>query len=130
VDLSEMPVSLDAGECLEIQATLSAKTAGAVGLRVSGKTEIRYDAKGGVLIAGTARKVIGTMQPLRLRVFLDRRVMEVYANDGQAAIFTTVDGSAGDRRVEAFAHGGAGRLEDCRVWPMKAARMSLDRFKV
>jgi beta-fructofuranosidase len=130
VELSEKPVAVDAGECLEVQATLSAKTASAVGLRVGGKTEILYDARGGVLVAGGAKKVIGTMQPLRLRVFLDRRVMEVYANDGQAAIFTTVDGAGGDRKIEAFARGGAGRLEECRVWPMKAALMTLDRFKV
>ncbi len=82
-----------------------------------------------MLIAGRARKRIGAAQPLRLRVFLDRRVIEVFANDGQAAIFTTSEAAGTrDRRIEAFARGGVAHLEDCRVWPMKPAQMSMDRF--
>jgi hypothetical protein len=54
--------------------------------------------------------------------------LEVYANDGAAAIFTTVD--AGDPKVEAFARGGGARLESCRVWPLRPARLSLEHFKV
>ena len=133
VELGGNPVSVGAGDCMEIQATFSAKSARVMGLRIGGKTEIVYDAQGGTLTAGKATKVIGKGMPVRLRVFLDRRVMEVYANDGQAAIFNTVDtagDTAGDGKVEAFARGGTGRMEECRVWPMKPAIMSLERFKV
>ena len=127
VDLGENPVSVGAGDCMEIQATLTAESASSVGLRVGGKTQIVFHAQSGELAIGTVRKVIGAGLPVRLRVFLDRRVMEIYANDGQAAIFATLD-SGGDGTVEAFARGGTGRMEECRCWPMKAARMSLDRF--
>jgi beta-fructofuranosidase len=129
-DLSENPLSLGEGDCAEIQLSLTTKSANAVGLRIGGKTEILFDAKDGVLTAGRARKRIGAAQPLHLRVFLDRRVIEVFANDGQAAIFTTSESAGtGDRRIEAFARGGAAHIEDCRVWPMNPARMSLDTFK-
>ncbi|MCU1237334.1 MAG: hypothetical protein JWP63_5301 [Candidatus Solibacter sp.] len=128
VALSDSPVSIGDGDCAEIEATLSVGAANAVGLRIGGKTEILFDAKDGVITAGRARKRIGVMLPLRLRVFIDRRVIEVFTGDGRAAIFTTSDGA--DRRIEAFARGGTARIEECRVWPMKAARMSLDRFTV
>jgi beta-fructofuranosidase len=130
LELAENPVAIGEGDCAEIQASLRAQSANAVGLRIGGKTEIFFDAKDGVLVAGRVRKRIGSDQPVRLRVFLDRRVIEVFTNDGQAAIFTTSDSAgSGDRRIEAFARGGAARIEDCRVWPMKPARLSLDGFK-
>ena len=62
--------------------------------------------------------------------FLDKRVMEVFANDGEAAIFTTVDAGANDLAIEAFATGGGARLEGARVWPMRPARLTLDRYRV
>ena len=126
VALNGEPVPLGQGDCAEIEAVFRAGGAGAVGLRVRGKTEIVWDPKGGVLQAGSVKKMLGIAQPLRLRVFLDKRVLEVYANDGEAAIFTTVDPDA-DMAIQAFARGGAARLESARVWPLRAARMTLDR---
>jgi len=80
--------------------------------------------------AGKVKKLLGTGQPVRLRVFLDKRVMEIYANDGEAAIFTTVDAAPSDVGVEAFARGGAGRMESLKAWPLKPAQFTLERFHV
>jgi sucrose-6-phosphate hydrolase SacC (GH32 family) len=62
-------------------------------------------------------------------VFLDKRVVEVYANDGEAAIFTTVDAGLNDLGIEVFANGGAAKLESLTAWPLRPARFSLERFK-
>ena len=138
-ELAEKPVALGSGisgDCLEIEAQLSASAAASVSLRVrcaadgAGGTEISFNSKDGVLTAGKVKKLLGTGQPVRLRIFLDKRVMEIYANDGDAAIFTTVDAAVNDTTIVAFARGGAGRLESLKAWPLKPARFSLDRFTI
>jgi len=126
-DLGEKTAVIARGDTMEIEAVLRSQSATALGLRVR-NLEIAWNPRDGVLSAGKAQKLVGREQPLRLRVFLDRRVLEIYANDGAAAIFTTVD--AGDPKVETLARGGGARLESCRVWPLRPARLSLERFKV
>jgi len=126
-DLREKPMTLADGDTMEIEAILRPSGEAQVGLQVRG-TEIAWNPGEGTFSVGKARKLLGRQQSLRLRVFLDRRVMEVYANEGVAAVFTTVD--AGSRRVEAFARSGTARLESCKVWPLRPARFSLESFNV
>jgi beta-fructofuranosidase len=128
--LGEKPIVLGKGDCLEMQLELSAKTAAAVGLRVRGKTEISFNPKDGMLTVGKVKKMLGTGQPVTLRVFLDRSVVEVYANGGEVAIFTAIDAPPSELGIEAFARGGAGRLEKFRLWPLKPASFSLEHFKI
>ncbi|MGH9402482.1 MAG: glycoside hydrolase family 32 protein [Terriglobia bacterium] len=137
--LEEKPRMLDeriSGDCLELQAELSTNTAATVGLRVrcaadgGGGTEISFNPQNSMITAGKAQKLIGNQQPVRLRVFLDKCVMEVYVNDGLAAIFTTVDAGQNDVGITAFAKGGTARLDSLKMWPLKPARFSLERFKV
>ena len=66
--------------------------------------------------------------------------MEVYVNDGAAALYTALDGAPRSRVLAVFARGvqsefgaggdrGAGvRLESLKVWRMSPASFSLDRF--
>ena len=135
--LAEKPLSPGgiAADCLELEADFSAESATTVGLRVrcpagGGGTEIAFNPQGGVLSVGKVQKLIGRDRRVRLRVFLDKRVLEVYVNDGEAAVFTTVDAAPSDLGVEAFARGGAARLEHLRAWPLARARFSLEHFKV
>jgi|SRR5581483_3286670 len=122
-------------DCLELEVGLSSADASAIGLRVrSGArnpgTEISFNPQRGMLKVGNIQKLIGKRQPLMLRLFLDKRVLEVYANDGVAAVFTTVDAGPQDLGIEVFSSGGPGVLESLRVWPLRPARFSLDRFKI
>lgn len=66
---------------------------------------------------------------MALRVLLDKRVLEVYANDGERALFTALDVRPEDRGVEAFAEGGQARLIELAGWPMRPARFSFERFR-
>jgi len=60
-------------------------------------------------------------EPLRLRIFLDRCMLEVFANGRQALcqqIFPTRDDSLG---VQFEAHGGAATIKSLRSWQMAAS---------
>ena len=59
-------------------------------------------------------------EPLRLRVFVDRSVVEVYANDRQAVmrrIYPTREDSVG---VALFARGGSAQVRAWQAWEMDA----------
>ena len=47
-----------------------------------------------------------------------------------AAIFAPLHAAPADLDVEVFARGGKARLDSLRAWPLKPARMTLDRFHV
>jgi beta-fructofuranosidase len=136
--LSETPLSLGlniASDCVEIEAELSSSPGASVGLRVrcganGTGTDILFNSRDGMLTAGGVKKLLGTSQPVRLRVFLDKRAMEIYANDGEAAMFTATDAGQTDTGTYAFAKSGPARLESLRAWPLKPARLSLERFRI
>lgn len=125
-----------AGDCLELDAVFSLDSASSVGLNLrcapGGKPgiQVAYSAGQGTLKAGDAAVMIGGEKRVRVRVFLDKRVIEAYANDGSAAIFTTVDAAPGDTGISVFARGGNARLESLALWPLMPARFSLDRFRL
>ena len=127
-----------AGDCLELEASFTLEKASAVGIRVrvpsgaGGKAaaEIVYTPGDGLLSIGAASAPIGRQKQLRLRVFLDKGVVEAYANEGMAAIFAPLHAGPSDLGIELFARGGQARLDSLRAWPLKPARMSLEHFHV
>ena len=94
----------------------------------------------GMLTVGSARAYVGAAERYRIRLFLDQRCMEVYVNEGAAALYTALDGAPRSRVLAVFVRGvqsdfGAGgdrgavvRLESLKVWRMSPATFSLDRF--
>lgn len=106
-------------------------------------------ARPGSLIVGNVRTPISRgLERYRLHVFADRRVVEVYVNGGEAAVFNTIDTTHTERTITAVAQaaaprglgagvGGRGgapagnaRIENLTFWPMKPADFSFDRFKL
>jgi beta-fructofuranosidase len=126
-----------AGDCLEIEAAFTLEQADAVGLRVrvpagggNPAAEIAYTAGTGLFSVGAAGAPIGRRKQVHMRVFLDKGVVEAFANDGMAAIFAPLHAGPADLAVEAFARGGKAHLDSLRAWPLKPARLSLERFHV
>jgi beta-fructofuranosidase len=126
-----------AGDCLEIEASFTVEQASAVGIRVrnpagggNAGAEIVYTPGDGLLSVGAARAPIGRQKQVRMRVFLDKGVVEAYANEGMAAIFAPLHAGPADLGVEVFARGGKAHLNSLRAWPLKPARMSLEHFHV
>lgn len=137
--LDPKPLPLDAsfgGDCLEIEAAFTLEMEAAVGFRVRGAAggkaaaEVVYNASKGLFSVGAASAPLGRRKQVRMRVFLDKGVVEAFANDGMAAIFAPLHANPSDVTIEVFARGGKAQLDSLRAWPMKPARMSLERFHV
>jgi len=139
------------GDVMELEAEFVMGNAGEVGfdLRCSaeGKPGVAVRiARNGSLSVGSARTPISrSLDRYRLRVFLDKRVIEVYVNDGEAAIYGTIDAGPQDLGVAVVANAPAGRgfgggrgaapsgparLHSLRAWPLKPADFDLTRFAV
>jgi sucrose-6-phosphate hydrolase SacC (GH32 family) len=123
------------GRCLEIEAEFEATSARSVGFRVrcsgdgSRGTEVSYSRGSGLVTVGQRTMFAGRDKTVSLRVFLDKRVMEVYANGGAAAMFTAVDAGPEDTGVEIFARGGTAEVRQIRAWAMKPAKFSLEGYR-
>ena len=140
VDATESgPLPGMAGDCLELQATIDPGTARALGLVVrrapdgSEQTRIVYEPENGVLsvdreqsslapqgevIRHDAKLELAAGEPLRLRVFLDRSVIEIVANE-RALLSERIYPSRPDSLgVSVFAEGGAIAVDNLDAWTM------------
>ena len=129
------------GEALEIVAELDPGEAQEVGLavRVSPdrreETRVVYDTRTRTLRVDRSRSTLRTDldpreshdpkldlapgEPLRLHLFLDHSVLEIFAEDGRVSYTTRVYPTRGDSRgVYAFAEGGSAQLRSLQVWRM------------
>jgi beta-fructofuranosidase len=113
------------GDTLEIAAEIEPGNAKVVGLRVRRSpdgqraVDIRFDGK--TLDVAGARvpfMVAEGEKTLRLRVFLDRSVLEVYAN-GREAVTRVIYPDARDLGIELLASGGTARARSVQVWPLR-----------
>ncbi|MFA6108788.1 MAG: glycoside hydrolase family 32 protein [Candidatus Latescibacterota bacterium] len=59
---------------------------------------------------------LGRNQPLKLRVFVDRCLVEVFANDGQLALSRVVYPTADATRIRLYARGGAATAKTLSIW--------------
>ena len=57
-------------------------------------------------------------EPLRLRLFLDHSVLEVFAGDGSVAVTRLVEIDASGVRIELFAEGGSAEVTALNAWPL------------
>ena len=130
-----------AGDSLELIAELAPAPGGSCGLAVraapdgSERTVIRYDAAAQQLVvdrsqsslspdvargAHVAPLALAAGEPLRLRVFLDRSILEVFAND-QVATTTRIYPTRPDSdRIALVAEGGAAQLRALDAWHMRS----------
>jgi fructan beta-fructosidase len=58
---------------------------------------------------------------LRLHIFLDKSIVEVFANDGAIVLTTQVFPIAGRDGIEFFSENGSTRIPTARVWPLNSA---------
>jgi beta-fructofuranosidase len=146
------PLSLDqmSGDCLELRADVLPGRASEIGFDLrcgtDGKPGISVRiVRPGTLVVGAVRAALSRgLDRYKLRIFLDKRVIEVYVNDGEAAVFSTIDASTQDTAIAVVAQQSAGRgragggppvstpaaprIEGLTEWPMRPARFSLDHF--
>jgi beta-fructofuranosidase len=127
------------GDALEISAEFRLGDADAVGLKVrcspdgAEQTIVLYDTAAGCLEidrerasldAAAGRELhggplgVGTDESLKLRVFLDRSVLEVFANDHVCVTSRIYPSRTDSLGLDVFAWGGDARLDILDVWAM------------
>ncbi|MBN1419990.1 MAG: GH32 C-terminal domain-containing protein [Planctomycetes bacterium] len=132
-----IPLDGLAGDACEIEMTIDVGAAKRCGVKVrasSGgeeETLLYHDAEAGHLVFDSTRSGSGgrkvverapfslaSGEPMILRVFVDRSVVEVYANDRQAIgrrVYPVRDDSLG---IVLFAEGGEARFPSVKAWTM------------
>ena len=118
------------GDCLEIRAEFEPGDAGAFGLQIHRSpdkegTLVFLDRDRKQLVAGPAKGPFDLLEgekTLSLRVFVDRSVLEVYAN-GRECITAPLPAKGADNlRFSLFARGGRARVTVVDVWRMKSMK--------
>ncbi len=123
------------GDCLEIEAEWSVAGATSFGFEVrrspSGEAGavVTISPRAAMLSVGSQKAVVGRSDRYRMRLFLDKRVLEVYANDGAVVMYSTVERGPENLGIAAFARSGTARLERFRAWRMRPARFDLGPFE-
>jgi beta-fructofuranosidase len=124
VDAEGRTLSLPATNTLEIDAEIDLQSAAGVGLAIKGGGKappvlIHFDglelqvleAKAPLTLAKGDRK-------LKLRIFIDRTVLEIFANE-TVCVTKRIDLLDGNPALEIRAEGGTANAERIQAWPMK-----------
>ena len=145
---TEVPLESVRGKAMEIEAVIDPGAAREVGLsvlrsrdgseqtRVSlfrafserfGPDRLQIDASAASLrddvyarIPETGPLVLDPNEPLRLRIFLDRSVIEVFVDDRQCLTLRVYPDRDDSNGVAVFARGGAARLESLSAWHLRS----------
>lgn len=143
------PVTLDdvTGKAVEIEAEFAVNGFASFGFELrpspSEAASTVVSLQRSSLTVGRARAYVGGGgDRMKVRLFLDGRCLEVYVNDGAAALYAALESAPATRSIAVFARTGRSdfspppgdgpppvRLVSLRAWPMKPASFSLDRFK-
>ena len=59
---------------------------------------------------------------IKLRIFVDKSIVEVFANEGERVITDLIFPTASTGSIELFAEGGSAEFTQVKLWPMKTAR--------
>ena len=114
----DVPLPAIAGDALEMELTLDPGTATRVGVRLGG-FEVAYEPASRTLSAGGHTATLApsaVAKGVRLRLFLDRIALDVYAADGAATLVAHRDHVVPDARTALFAEGGAARGRNVVAW--------------
>lgn len=128
------------GDCLEIAIELDPGDSEELGLRLrcardfSEQTVLGYRQKEQRLFVDTTKSTSDTRilrgisggsfrlnprEPLKLRVFLDASVMEVFANDGRACLTERIYSKKTSLGIGVYALGGGTRIRSMDIWEIR-----------
>jgi fructan beta-fructosidase len=117
---AENPMAAVLGELFDVSAEVEPGDAAAFGFNLRGVSVV-YDVKKQELQCG---KVKVPLKPVggkvRLRLLLDRGSLEVFGNDGRAAVSLGFIPRRGDRAVAFFSRGGSVQVNSLVVSPVKS----------
>ena len=114
------------GDTLEVLAELELGHSESVGIHLRRSDDgqravtIRYDGQN-LEVAGTTFpfQLAEDEQTLKLHVFLDKSLLEVFVNDGRETVTRVIYPDARDLGIELFGSAGSARLRTLDVWQMR-----------
>lgn len=128
------------GDACELAVNLETQGAQRCGLKVRASSDgaeetlLYYDSATRELVfdstrSGSDGRKVGERAPfslkpgesLKLRVFIDRSVLELYANDRQAIARRVYPSRSDSLGIVLFSQGGAARFDDIKAWEMTAS---------
>jgi beta-fructofuranosidase len=128
------------GDSCELEITIASATARRYGVKVRAsangeeETLLYYDAEAKKLVFDSTKSgvdgrraverapfALRDAEPLTLRVFVDKSIVEVYANDRQAICRRIYPGRRDSLNVALFAVGGATTVPGAKAWEMMPA---------
>lgn len=135
---SDLPLPGIRGNSLELNCEINSATATQYGIKVccspgnEEHTSVYYDRAEKKLKIDTTRSSLGESpktveggplelkegEPLRLRIFVDKSVVEVFANDRQAVMRRIYPSRPDSLEVKAYATGGSAEFTSVRAWQM------------
>ena len=136
---AELAVDGMGGDSFELDLEMSSRDARQFGIKVAcspggeEQTLIYYDAVEKKLKVDTTRSSLGETprtveggpfalpagEPLKLRVFVDKSVVEVFANEGRQAVMRRIYPSRPDSRgVRIYSNGGAASVATLETWDL------------
>jgi len=113
------------GDALEIKAEFAPGDAGAFGLKVRCSRDgqnglsLRYS-DGTLNVAGTEVPLEAGSRTLKLHLFLDKSVLEVFIDEGRSAVTRVNYAPAEDLGIAVFAENGGAVLKSLDVWSMNS----------
>ena len=134
----EMVLDKVSGNTIELELEITLQDAQQVGVKVCRSpggeeaTLIYYDAAEKMLKVDTTKASLGeglkkveagpfalkSRETLKLRIFVDRSVVEVFANDRQAIVRRIYPSRPDSVGVSVFANGGAAKVHQVKAWQM------------
>ena len=139
---TEFPLPEIHGNSLELQVEMQASDTAQYGVKICAspdgeeQTRIYFDARDQKLVVDSrassltegpksveaAPLTLARDEPLKLRIFIDKSVVEVFANDGRQAIGRRVYPTRLDSRgIAVFARGGRARVTRLQAWEIAPA---------
>lgn len=124
VEAADQRFALPASDAMEIEAEIDLNSAGGVQLAIENEKQERPVTMG---FNGLELRVLDAKAPLplakgdrklKLRVFIDRSVMEVFAND-TVCVTKTIPLVGNNGRLSVRSEAGTANLKRLRAWPMK-----------
>lgn len=106
----QLQVKLGEAQSVEIHLRRSADGTRAVPIRYDGRL---------LTVAGTEVPLVVGREALDLHLYLDKSVLELFAQDGRVAVTRIIDAHESDQALALFAEGGVALLESMQVWTMK-----------
>ena len=133
--IGDTPIVLEGvrGDAVEVEAEFASSNFGAFGFDIrrsaSGNPTTTVTIQRGTLTVGNLRAYVGNSERYKVRVFVDKRCLELYVNDGAVALYSAVDAKPEDAGMAVFARStNPVRLESLKAWPMAPASFDLNRF--